>query len=178
MIISENQYRFETLTVVKSSLITLYIALILPIPFLPFNQFRILSLILFIVGLVVISNLTNDYVTTNDINIAYETSKISSLLGKKRWVLHWKDIKQIKTLATSQGSKVYYFISKEENKILIPQRIEKFDMFIKIIEEKTDLETNKMRYLAPIWTYKILTIITTIMIFLEILSFVIRGYQY
>ena len=141
MIISENQFRFETLTVVKSSLITLYIALILPIPFISFNQFRILSLILFIVGLVVIFNLTNDYVTTNEINIAYETSKISSLLGKKRWVLHWKDIKQIKTLETSQGSKVYYFISKEENKILIPQRIEKFDTFIKLIEQKTDLET-------------------------------------
>ena len=97
MIISKNEYRFETLTVVKSSLITLYIALSLPIPFLPFNQFRILSLILFLVGLILIFNLTNDYVTTNDKNIAYETSKISSLLGKKRWVLHWKDIKQIKT---------------------------------------------------------------------------------
>ena len=178
MIISDNQYRFETLTVVKSSLITLYIALILPIPFLSFNQFRLLSFICFLVGLYLIFNLTNDYVIANDKNITYETSKISSLLGKKRWVLYWKDIKQIKTLATSQGSKVYYFISKEENTFLIPQRIEKFDRFIKLIEQQTNLDTNKMNYLAPLWTYKVLTTISTIMIIGEILSFLIRGYQY
>ena len=177
MTISKDENRFQTLTVVKSSLITLYIALILPIPFLAFNDFRVISLIVFLIGLFLICNITNDYVRTTDNNISYVTSPISSLLGKKSWILLWKDIKTIKKLITSQGSNVYYFISKDNKKFLVPQRIEKFDNFIQLIHKQTGLETKEMKYLAPLWTYKILTLISLTMIIGEILTLLTRGYQ-
>ena len=50
-LIRENLYRFETLREVKYSLISLYIALVLPIPFLPYNEHRLFTSILLIFGL-------------------------------------------------------------------------------------------------------------------------------
>ena len=42
-LIRDNLYRFETLREVKYSLISLYIALVLPIPFLPYNGHRVFT---------------------------------------------------------------------------------------------------------------------------------------
>ena len=178
MLNSPNNLRFETLTIVKASLTTLYIALVLPIPFLAFNEFRLLSIITFVIGLFLISNITNDYVTTSEESISFDTSNLSNLLGKKSWILFWNDIKQIKSLRTSQGSKVYYFISKDEKKFLVPQRINNYDAFLKTINKRTDIDTRNMSSLAPLWTYKILTLISIIMISLEVFSFLIKGYRY
>ena len=177
-LIRDNLYRFETLREVKYSLISLYIALVLPIPFMPYNGHRVFTSILFVFGLFFIINITLDAVTACDQKVTFRTSALSNFLGKKNWDLFWKDIKTIKSIRTSQGSKVYYFITKNEEKLLIPQRIEKYDYFLEIIQNKTKLNTTNMRYLAPLWTYKLLTFISTFMIIGEITSFLLRYYQY
>ena len=99
--------KFKTLFFVKSSLISLYLALTIPIPFISIDKLKIISLISFVIGLYLIINITNDYVETCDNKISYKTSFISKSLGKKNWEIFWKDIKLIKSLPTSQGSKVY-----------------------------------------------------------------------
>ena len=131
--------KFKTLFPVKSSLISLYIALTLPIPFISIEQLKITSVFFFILGLFLIINITNDYVETCDKKISYKTSLISRAFGKKNWDIFWKEIKSINSLPTSQGSKVFYFINKNGKRILVPQRIDKFDIFLKIVEEKTNI---------------------------------------
>ena len=101
--------KFKTLFFVKSSLISLYLALTIPIPFISIDKLKILSITTFVLGLYLIINITSDYVETCEIKISYRTSAISKLLGKKDWEILWKDIKVIKSLPTSQGSKVFYF---------------------------------------------------------------------
>ena len=163
--------KFKTLFFVKSSLISLYLALTIPIPFTSINQLKIISLVTFVFGFYLIVNITSDYVETCNNKISYKTSFISSALGKKNWEISWQDIKQIKSLVTSQGSKVYYFNTYKGDNFLIPQRIENFERFLVIVSQKTSIDAKDISYLSPLWTYKLLTFISVFMIIGEILSF-------
>ena len=165
--------KFKTLFYVKSSLISLYLALTFPIPFISSEKFKIFSIITFVFGLFLIINITNDYVNTCDKKISYKTSFISKIFGKKNWEIFWKDIKLIKSLPTSQGSNVHYFISNKNESFLVPQRVENFERFVSIIEEKTKLNIDKLSYISPLWTYKLLTYLSIFMIMGEIIAFTI-----
>ena len=165
--------KFKTLFSVKSSLISLYLALTFPIPFISSEKLKIFSIITFVFGLILIINITNDYVNTCDKKISYKTSFISKIFGKKNWEIFWKDIKLIKSLPTSQGSNVHYFISNKNESFLVPQRVENFERFVFIIEEKTKLNIDKLSYISPLWTYKLLTYLSIFMIMGEIIAFTI-----
>ena len=165
--------KFKTLFYVKSSLISLYLALTFPIPFISSEKFKIFSIITFVFGLFLIINITNDYVDICEKKISYKTSFISKIFGKKNWEIFWKDIKLIKSLQTSQGSNVHYFISNKNESFLVPQRVENFERFVSIIKEKTKLNIDKLSYISPLWTYKILTYLSIFMIMGEIIAFTI-----
>tara|TARA_A100001035_G_C27558816_1_gene397605 strand:- start:68 stop:574 length:507 start_codon:yes stop_codon:yes gene_type:complete len=163
--------KFKTLFFVKSSLISLYLALTVPIPFISIDKLKILSLITFVLGLYLIINITDDYVETCNDKISYKTSLISKILGRKNWEVSWKDIKQIKSLSTSQGSKVYYFNTIKDYNFLIPQRIENFEKFLLIVSKKTGIDINEISYISPLWTYKLLTLLSVLMIVGETFAF-------
>ncbi len=165
--------KFKTLFFVKSSLISLYLALTFPITFISSEKLKIFSIITFVFGLILIINITNDYVNTCDKKISYKTSFISKIFGKKNWEIFWKDIKLIKSLPTSQGSNVHYFISNKNESFLVPQRVENFERLVSIIEEKTKLNIDKLSYISPLWTYKLLTYLSIFMIMGEIIAFTI-----
>ena len=162
--------KFKTLFFVKSSLISLYLALTIPIPFIASEKLKILAIIFFIFGLLLIINITDDYVNTSDKKISYKTSFISKFFGKKNWEILWKDIKLIKSLSTSQGSRVFYFISNKNESFLLPQRVENFEKFVSIVEDKTKLNINEFSYISPLWTYKLLTYLSLFMIIGEIIA--------
>ena len=69
--------KFKTLFPVKSSLISLYIALTVPIPYISTEQLKIPSFCCFILGLFLIINITSDYVETCEKKISYKTNLIS-----------------------------------------------------------------------------------------------------
>ena len=162
--------KFKTLFFVKSSLITLYLALTLPIPFISIEELKILSIISFLIGLFFIVNITSDYVEITNDKISYKTTFFSNLVGKKSWEVLWKDIKFIDSSPTSQGSKVFYFITFGDQKFLVPQRVENLKELLSSILEKTGIKTEGMNYISPIWTYKLLTILSIFMIIGEIIS--------
>ena len=162
--------KFKTMFFVKSSLISFYLALTIPIPFISIDKLLIPSIVLFILGLYLIINITNDYVETCKDKISYRTSLISKILGRKNWEVSWKDIKLIKSLPTSQGSKVYYFNTIEGDNFLLPQRLENFEKFLLIVNRNTKINIDQISYISPLWTYKLLTIISILMITGEIFS--------
>ncbi len=163
--------KFKTLFFVKSSLITLYLGLTLPIPFISIEELRIFSITAFVMGFFLIVNITNDYVEISHEKICYKTTFVSNFLGRKSWELHWKEIKLINSYPTSQGSKVYYFITFDNQKFLVPQRIENLKEFMLLIFEKTGIKTEEMNYISPLWTYKLLTLLSLFMIIGEMISF-------
>ena len=164
--------KFKTLFFVKSSLISLYLALTIPLPFISIEKLKIPSVIIFALGLYLIINITSDYVETCSNKISYKSSFISKFLGKKNWEISWKDIKLIKSLPTSQGSKVYYFNTFQGDNFLVPQRVEKFEKFLLIVSSNTGLDINEISYISPLWTYKLLTLLSIMMIAGEIFAFI------
>ena len=163
--------KFKTLFFVKSSLVSLYLALTIPIPFASIDRLKIPSIILFFLGLYLIISITNDYVETCNNKISYRTSFISKALGKKNWEIFWKDIKSIKSLPTSQGSKVYYFNTYQGENFLVPQRVEDFEKLVLIVSRETGINIKDISYLSPLWTYKLLTFLSVFMIVGELLAF-------
>ena len=165
--------KYKILFAVKSSLISLYIALTVPIPFISSEQLKIPSLFFFILGLFLIININSDYVETCEKKISYKTSFISRAFGKNNWEIFWEEIKSIKPLQTSQGSKVFYFIDAKGRTFLVPQRIENFGIFLNKIENETNISTKVISYISPLWTYKLLTILSFLMIVGEIILFLV-----
>ena len=163
--------KFKTIFFVKSSLITLYLALTIPIPFISIDQLKIPSIILFVFGLYLIFNITNDYVETCKNKISYKTRFISKTLGRKNWEVSWSDIKLIQSITTSQGSKVYYFNTYDGENFLVPQRVENFEKFLLIISTNTGISINDMSYISPLWTYKLLTSLSLLMTIGELFAF-------
>ena len=163
--------KFKTLFFVKSSLISLYLALTIPMPFISIDKLKIFSVFIFFLGLYLIINITSDYVETSKNKISYKTSFISKIFGRKNWEISWRDIKLIKSLPTSQGSKVYYFNTNKGDNFLIPQRVENFEEFLLIVSQKTGLSINEISYISPLWTYKLLTLLSVLMIIGELFAF-------
>ena len=165
--------KFKTLFFVKSSLISLYLALTIPIPFIAIDKLKILSISTFVLGLYLIINITSDYVETCNNKISFKTNFISKALGRKNWEISWKDIKLIKSQPTSQGSRVYYFNTNKGDNYLIPQRIENFERFLSIVSQNTGFNVKEISYISPLWTYKLLTTLSVLMVIGEIYAFVI-----
>ena len=115
-------------------------------------------------------NITSDYVETCSNKISYKNSFISKFLGKKNWEISWKDIKLIKSLPTSQGSKVYYFTTNKNDNFLIPQRVENFEKFVLVVSQNTGIAINEISYISPLWTYKLLTFLSVLMIVGELFA--------
>ena len=118
-----------------------------------------------------IINITSDYVETCSKKISYKSSFISKFFGKKNWEISWKDIKLIKSLPTSQGSKVYYFNTSQGDNFLVPQRVENFEKFLLIVSSNTGISINEISYISPLWTYKLLTLLSVLMIIGELFAF-------
>ena len=169
--------KFKTLFPVKSSLISLYIALTVPIPFISSEQLKIPSLF-FHFRVIFDYYITSDYVEFCEKKISYRSSSISRALGKKNWEIFWEEIKSIKSLPTSQGSKVFYFSDEKGKNLLVPQRIENFDIFLDEIEKKTDISAKHLTYISPLWTYKLLSLLSVLMIVVELTYLFFRYYQY
>ena len=163
--------KFKTLLIVKISLISLYLALTIPMPFISIDKLKIPSIFMFILGLYLVINITSDYVETCDNKISYKTNLISKIFGRNNWDISWKDIKLIKTISTSQGSKVYYFNTNKGDNFLVPQRVENFEKFLSTISKNTGINTNDISYISPLWTYKLLTLLSGFMIIGELFAF-------
>jgi len=163
--------KFKTLFFVKSSLISLYLALTIPLPFISIDKLKIPSIVFFALGLYLIINITSDYVETCSNKISYKSSFVSKLIGKNNWEISWKDIRLIKALPTSQGSKVYYFNTFQGDNFLVPQRVEDLEKFLLIVSKNTDIAIDEMSYISPLWTYKLLTLLSVIMIIGEFFAF-------
>ena len=163
--------KFKTLFFVKSSLVSLYLALTIPIPFISIDGLKIPSTIAFVSGLCLIINITSDYVETCNNKISYKTGFLSKALGRESWDISWKDIKLIKSLPTSQGSKVYYFNTYQGENYLVPQRLEDFEKFLLTVSRNTGIAINKISYISPLWTYKLLTLLSVLMIIGELFAF-------
>jgi len=119
--------KFKTHFFVKSSLISLYLALTIPLPFISIEKLKIPSIIIFVLGLYFIINITSDYVETCSNKISYKSSFISKLLGKKN-LSNTKSILASIDLAVklAKNGEVAAIVTNPINKDVIGKKVKNF----------------------------------------------------
>jgi DNA-binding response OmpR family regulator len=73
--------------------------------------------------------------------------------------MQWDDIRALVPVGTSQGGTVYYLKAVDCRHQLLPQRIERFDLFLDVLNERSAISTKGIGRLTPPWTYQILALL-------------------
>ena len=153
-----NQSIFPTSPLIKITLINLYFALTIPLPFLAqFTgiQFPLwLLCLLIIIGAIVIVGILSERVIVDEQGIKVSYPKWVKFSLRKGWSLDWSEVDSLKMRTTGQGGLVYYFVSKKKDQAyLLPMRIAGFAKMVREVEAKTGIDTTDISPLAQPWMY-------------------------
>jgi hypothetical protein len=86
---------------------------------------------------------------------------------RRGWSLSWSEVKQLKARTTGQGGLVYYFLTQEGKAYLLPMRVAGFSRLVKLVQEKTGIDTASVYPLAQPWMYLILLIFTLLLLLVD-----------
>lgn len=164
---------FQISPLIQLTLTALYIALVIPLPFLaaatnaPVSP-ALLWMALPIGGAALYSGLS-ERVLVNSEEIAVTYPKWVQALGRKGWSLKWSDITALKPRSTGQGGIVYYFLNQAKDRAyLLPMRVVGFARLLRYVEAKTDIDMGDVRPLAQPWMYLILLAVTALLLLVDI----------
>jgi hypothetical protein len=65
---------------------------------------------------------------------------------------------------------VYYLKAVDCRHQLLPQRIERFDLFLNILKERSAISTQGIGRLTPPWTYQVLASLAALMVVGELVT--------
>jgi hypothetical protein len=165
-------YIFRLSPIIRITLLTLYIALTLPLPFLAETTNAPIQPVLFwggiILGFGILYTVLSEKVMVDEqgIQVIYP-NWIPSIL-KHGWSLAWSDVKELKPRTTGQGGLVYYFLSQDGKAYLLPMRIAGFARLVKIVQTRTGIDTTDVRPLAQPWMYFILFGFTLLLLLIDV----------
>lgn len=163
---------FRVSPLIRITLLTLYVALTLPLPFLakiaspsipPFAIAAGLP-----VGFVALYGALSERVALSDREIQLTYPRWVPKFFRRGWSLPWEDIQALKPRTTGQGGLVYYFLSYSGDAYLLPMRIADFDRLVHLVHQKTGLDTRDVVPLAQPWMYRILLAMTAILLIVDI----------
>ena len=164
---------FRVSPLIRVTLLLLYVALTAPLPFLSnYTHAAIpaswLSVALAI-GFVFLYGALSDRVILDDIGIKLTYPQWFPSFVRRGWSLTWQDIAALKPRITGQGGIVYYFVSKTSDQAyLLPMRVVGFTRLVKIVEERTGIDTRDVLPLAQPWMYVILLVFTLLLLLMDI----------
>ena len=152
---------FRISALIRITLIGLYIALTIPLPFLAeVTSAPVPPLALWVgiaMGLVALHGALSERVILNEEKIQVTYPHWFSFFFRKGWSLSWSEIKDLKMRTTGQGGLVYYFITQSADRAyLLPMRVAGFARLVKFVSEKTGIDTTDIRPLSQAWMYIIL----------------------
>lgn len=159
--------RFRISPLIKVTLLSFYVALLLPLPFLaqatdaPVGPE--LLVVLALVGALFLGAGLSEQVQTSDEGIA-----MVSPLPWRGWFLQWSEIKALKPRSTGQNGTVYYFITAAADRAyLLPMRVVGFARLVRTVEAKTGIDTQDVTPLAQPWMYLFLLVMTVFLLLMD-----------
>ncbi|MEH2106488.1 hypothetical protein [Nostoc sp.] len=167
--ISASIFRLSPL--IRITLLSLYIALTVPLPFL--SQVTAAPVppgFLWIgigIGLVALYAVLTEQVMVDDEGIQVTYPAWVPRFFRKGWLLPWSEVKELKPRTTGQGGLVYYFLSQDGKAYLLPMRVAGFARFVQIVQAKTGIDTTDVRPLAQPWMYLILLGFTLLLLLVD-----------
>lgn len=162
---------FPISPLIRLTLLSLYIALTLPLPFLSeFTGAPVPPAFLWVglgLGGVALYGALSERVILNNDGIQVTYPSWVPRLFRKGWSLSWADIQALKPRTTGQGGLVYYFLSKSGKGYLLPVRVVGFAKLVQLVEAKTGIDTRDIRPLAQPWMYLILLGFTLLLLLVD-----------
>lgn len=163
-----NLERFGLSPLIRFTLISLYVALVLPLPLLAPSGLRGWMAGGLVLGLVLVLGLLSEQVETDVEGIRVRYPAWIGWLFRRGWSLAWDDIRALVPVGTSQGGTVYYVKATNLKHQLLPQRIERFDRFLSLLQERSAVDTTGIGRLTPPWTYQVLAALAGLMVLAEL----------
>jgi len=163
---------FNLSPLIRITLISLYIALTIPLPFLAkVTSAPVPPSLLWVaiaLGFIFLYGALSEKVVLDDEQIEVTYPRWFSLVSRKGWLLNWTEIAQLKSRTTGQGGLVYYFVTQARDRAyLLPMRVAGFARLVKIVEDKTGIDTTDVSPLSQPWMYLILLGVTLFLLLID-----------
>ena len=163
--------RFGLSPLIRFTLLSLYVALVLPLPVMAPQALRPLMVGALILGLVLVVGLLSEQVETDAAGLRVSYPSWIRWLLRRSWSMQWDDIRALVPVGTSQGGTVYYLKAVDCRHQLLPQRIDRFDLFLDVLNERcSSISTKGIGRLTPPWTYQVLASLAALMVVGELMS--------
>lgn len=164
---------FRISPIISITLISLYGALSVPLPFLlaaaPVNIPVYLLVIGIAIGFIAIYGALSERVILEDDKISVTYPRWVPRFFRSGWSLNWSEVKNLRIRTTGQGGLVYYFVTHaKDSAYLLPMRVAGFARMVRIVEAKTGIDTGDVRPLAQPWMYLILFVCTLLLWLVDI----------
>lgn len=164
---------FRLSPLIRITLLSLYVALTVPLPFLAQVSDAPVPPALLLwggigLGLLALYGALSERVIVDNEKIQVTYPKWVPRFFRKGWELPWADVKDLKMRTTGQGGLVYYFVSQSsEQAYLLPMRVVGFARLVKLVETYTGIDTTDIRPLAQPWMYLILLGLTLLLLLVD-----------
>ncbi|PSB06082.1 hypothetical protein C7B61_15560 [filamentous cyanobacterium CCP1] len=163
---------FRLSPLIRITLLSLYVALTIPLPFLAdVTQAPVSSSILWVglaIGFILLYAALTERVIADETGIQVTYPAWVRWFWRRGWSLNWSEIKALKPRSTGQGGLVYYFLShSSEQAFLLPMRVAGFAELVRRVEAKTGIDTRDVKPLAQPWMYLILLLFTLILLAID-----------
>jgi hypothetical protein len=157
--------RFNLSPLVRITLLSLYFALTVPLPYLATATKAAVGANVLWLGIVIgaigLYGALDERVLVDETGIAVTYPVWFPF--RKGWQLDWAKITALKDRSTGQGGLVYYFVSDEPKGYLLPMRVAGFARLLRFVEAKTDLDTRDVKPLSQPWMYLFLLVLTVLL---------------
>lgn len=160
---------FPMAPLIRFTLISLYLALVLPLPVLAPVELQPWLWAALALGLVVILALVSEQVELNGDGIRVGHPAWCAWLLRRGWQLPWPKIIGLTPVTTSQGGRVFYVRTDHGSAYLLPQRVQAFEAFLSRFSQQTGLDTSSIGRISPAWTYQLLAVVCGLMLTGELL---------
>jgi hypothetical protein len=163
---------FRLSPLIRITLLSLYAALTIPLPFLAEVTLAPVPANIIWVGIVVgavgLYGVLGERVIVNEEGIQVTYPNWFPRFLRKGWSLPWTEIKALKPRSTGQGGLVYYFLSHSGKGYLLPMRVAGFAKLVGLVEAKTGIDTRDVRPLSQPWMYLILLGCTLLLLLVDV----------
>ena len=151
--------RYPMAPLIRFTLISLYLALVLPLPLLAPSELQAWLWAALPLGLVLILALVSEQVELSDAGIRVGHPSWCAWLLRRGWELSWTQITGLTPVATSQGGRVFYVRTADGSAYLLPQRVQAFEDFLSRFSQASGLNTSSIGRISPPWTYQLLAVL-------------------
>ncbi|HLO50754.1 MAG TPA: hypothetical protein VK211_20230 [Kamptonema sp.] len=163
---------FHISPLIRITLLSLYIALTLPLPFLSeMTAAPIPPALLWVaigLGGTILYGALSERVIVDEEGIKVSYPRWVPSFYRKGWLLPWTKVKALKPRTTGQGGLVYYFLSDSGQAYLLPMRVAGFAKLVRLVEANTGIDTADVRPLSQPWMYLILLGCTLLLLLVDV----------